>query len=171
MHNELGTPTGSEFTCTPSATSKSFNPFLPNALDRQDNPASVAGRPSSSPWRWTTTGRRSSWGRSPIPAARRWLVNRYDDSCNSYFDHDLHKLITVGKPQEIAPTASVQIRRYTHEIRSWDNRTKTLGDVQGHVITERFVEHFAGKLKHPPHYYVVEIVYRGRTCYALNRNP
>ena len=100
-----------------------------------------------------------------------WLVNRYDDSCNSYFDHDLHKLITVGKPQEIAPTASVQIRRYTHEIRSWDNRTKTLGDVQGHVITERFVEHFAGKLKHPPHYYVVEIVYRGRTCYALNRNP
>ena len=58
-----------------------------------------------------------------------WLVNRYDDSCNSYFDHDLHKLITVGKPQEIAPTASVQIRRYTHEIRSWDNRTKTLGDV------------------------------------------
>jgi hypothetical protein len=51
-----------------------------------------------------------------------WLVDRYDDSCNSYFDHDLHKLITVGKPQEIAPP---------HQCRSAATRTRSVPGTTG----------------------------------------
>ena len=94
-------------------------------------------------------------------------VDRYDDSGDSYFDRDLHKLILAGAPQITQPSPGVRIRRYVHEIRVWDNERQLLGDTQGHVITERFEQFERGTVKFPPDYYVVEIVYRGQTCFQL----
>jgi hypothetical protein len=94
-------------------------------------------------------------------------VDRYDDSGDSYFDRDLHKLILVDKPMVTQPTPDVRIRRYVHEIRLWDSNMQMLGAVQGHVITERFEQFGKGTPKFPPDYYVVEIVYRGQTCFQL----
>jgi hypothetical protein len=93
-------------------------------------------------------------------------VDRYDDSGNTYFDRELHKLITVRHDDsELSP--SVRVRRYFHEIRLWDNAKAVLGELQGHVITERFVQLDKGTPKFPPDCYVVEIVYRGQTRFQL----
>jgi hypothetical protein len=96
-------------------------------------------------------------------------VSRYDDCGDSYFDRDLHKLILIDGPVVTQPTPDVRIRPYVHEIRLWDSDRQVLGAAQGHVITERFEQFDKGTPKFPPDYYVVEIVYRGRTCYRLNR--
>jgi hypothetical protein len=95
-----------------------------------------------------------------------WWVSHYDDHKDSFFESDLHKLITVSE-QESRPNPSVRIRRYIHEIRPWDADAKHLGSPQGHVITERYEEFFNGRPKGSPHYYLVEIVFAGRQVFSL----